>query len=113
MEHANTLEGWDSGPVTGAALDAAIELAFDYRGDVTLTLEGGADVAGYLFNRDRAAREPFVEIFERDGGGRRRLPYRAIRRIRFTGRDTAVGNSYAAWRRSRDAAKAAETTRSA
>jgi len=111
MEHASSLEGWDSGPVEGAVREAAIELAFDYRGDVTLTLEGDADVVGYLFNRDRAAPTPFVEVFERAGGAGRRLPYAAIRRIQLNGRDPA-SNSYAAWLRSRDAAKATEGTRS-
>lgn len=112
MEHANGLEGWDSGFVTGVAVHAAVELAFDYRGDITLTLDGGTDVVGYLFNRDPGSPEPFVDVFEREGG-RRRLPYASIRRIRFTGRNTAAGNSYAAWLRSRDAAKVAEPTRSA
>jgi len=31
------------------------------------------------------------------------IPYARIASIRFTGRDTAAGNSYAAWLRSREA----------
>ena len=48
-----SLEGWDPGPVGGATLAEVVELAFDYRGDITLRLDDGRQVDGYLFNRDR------------------------------------------------------------
>ena len=41
------------------------------------------------------------------GAGPYTIPYGEIRAIRFTGRDTAAGNSYAAWLRAKEAAKAA------
>jgi hypothetical protein len=103
----STLEGWDPGPLEGAALVDVIERAFDYRGDVTLNLDDGRQIEGYLFNRDREVAEPFVQVFERGEPAPSTVPYARIRAIRFTGKDTAAGNSYAAWLRLRQAAKAA------
>jgi len=40
-----------------------------------------------------------------NGDGPLTIRYAEIRTIRFTGRDTAAGNSYAAWLRAREAAK--------
>ena len=107
------LEGWDPGPIEGAALTEAVERAFDYRGDVTLVRRDGGELAGYLFNRDADAATPFVQLFAASGGDPVTIPYADIRSIRFTGRDTAAGNSYAAWLRSREAAKAAGSARGA
>jgi hypothetical protein len=97
-------------PAPGDGLDVAdaVDEAFDYRGDVTLDTVDQREIVGYLFNRDREAAEPFVELFERDSGARLTLPYASIRAIRFTGKDTAAGNSYAAWRQRREAASSEE-----
>jgi hypothetical protein len=102
-----SLEGWDPGPVDGATLTEVVEHAFDYRGDITLRLDDGRQIDGYLFNRDRDVAEPFVQVFERGAAAPLTIPYARIRAIRFTGKDTAAGNSYAAWLRLRQAAKAA------
>jgi hypothetical protein len=99
------LEGWDPGPLAGEALAEVVERAFDYRGDVTLVLDDGRQLDGYLFNRSRDHQEPFVQVFERESGGAATIPYARIRAIRFTGRDTAAGNSYAAWLRLKQAAR--------
>ena len=109
----HTLEGWDSGPVEGERLAEVIERAFDYRGDVTLVRGDGAQLVGYLFNRNADGPRPFVQVFAAAGGDSISIPYADIRSIRFTGRDTAAGNSYAAWLRSREAAKAAGPARGA
>jgi len=108
-----TLEGWDPGPIAGGTLAEVVERAFDYRGDVTLVRRDGAELVGYLFNRDADAPTPFVQVFAAAGGDPVTIPYADIRSIRFTGRDTAAGNSYAAWLRSREAAKAAGSARGA
>ena len=105
VEPERSLEGWDPGVVDGPGLSYVIERAFDYRGDVTVVRRDGREVVGYVFNRDTEVAEPFVELFERDGGDRVAIPYADISSIRFTGRDTAAGNSYAAWLRSREAAR--------
>ena len=109
----HTLEGWDPGPLDETALAEVVERAFDYRGDVTLVRRDGDELIGYLFNRDAAARPPFVEMLPASGAESVTIPYAEIASIRFTGRDTAAGNSYAAWLRSREAAKAGGAARGA
>ena len=101
-----SLEGWAPEIPDAAALAEVVDRAFDYRGDVTLVLADGGQVDGYLFNRNRDVAEPFVQMFARDGGEPATIPYARIRSIRFTGRDTAAGSSYAAWLRLRPAARA-------
>ena len=113
VDHERGLEGWDPGLVTGPDLAFVVERAFDYRGDVTLVRGDGRELVGYLFNRDVEAREPFVQMFVRDGGEAQTISYADIVSIRFTGRDTAAGNSYAAWLRSREAVKASKPASSA
>jgi hypothetical protein len=108
-----TLEGWNPGPLDGDALAEVVEHAFDYRGDVTVVRRDGGELVGYLFNRDADAGTPFVQVFAASGGDPVTIPYADIRSIRFTGRDTAAGNSYAAWLRSREAARAAGSARGA
>jgi hypothetical protein len=105
-DHDATLEGRDSGPLDGAGLADVVEQAFDYRGDVTLVLDDGRQLEGYLFNRNRDVPQPFVQMLGCRGGDPITVPFAQIRAIRFTGRDTAAGNSYAAWLRRREAARA-------
>ncbi len=105
-EREASREGW--APAPGEAMLAeVIEHAFDYRGDVTLILDDDRQLDGYLFNRSRDVAEPFVQLYERGGAEASTIPYARIRAIRFTGKDTAAGNSYAAWLRQRQAARAA------
>jgi hypothetical protein len=113
VEQERSLEGWDPGLVDGPDLAFVVERAFDYRGDVTVVHRNGHEVVGYLFNRDVDAGEPFVQLFPRDGGDAVTIVYADIASIRFTGRDTAAGNSYAAWLRSREAVKVAKPASSA
>ena len=107
MTDETTLEGWT--PENGGSLSLVtiIDRAFDYRGNVTVVKVDGSEMVGFLFNRNSDAPEPFVQMFGLDGAGPITIPYHAIRTIRFTGRDTAAGNSYAAWLRAKEAAKAA------
>ena len=100
----------DPGSLDAATLLDVVEQAFDYRGDVTLTLDDGRRLDGYVFNRNRDVAEPFVQVYERDQPDPCTIPYARIRAIQFTGKDTAAGNSYATWLRLRQAAKAASGT---
>lgn len=102
-----SLEGWAPDPGPGLTLEEIVERAFDYRGDVTVIKTDGAELEGYLFNRDRDAAPPFVRMFDRVGDGPYDIPYSEIRTIHFTGRDTAAGNSFAAWLRAKGASKPA------
>ena len=101
-------EGWTPEIGKGVLLEEVIDKAFDYRGNVTLVKTDGSETVGYLFNRNRDVPVPFVQMFAVDGAGPISIPYADIRTIRFTGRDTAAGNSYAAWLRAKEAAKAAQ-----
>ena len=66
---------------------------------MTLVRRYGTELHGYLFNRNAEARPPFVQMLDRDGDGPFTIPYAEIQTIRFTGKDTAAGKSYEAWRR--------------
>ncbi len=81
--------------MSGELLAEAIEKAFDYRGDVTLTTRDGRSVEGYVF--DRRAGE-FLRLLPKDGGGSKvTIAYSDIADLQFTGRDTAAGKSWEAW----------------
>ena len=108
MTDGATLEGWTPEIGRGLSLAEVVDKAFDYRGNVTLVLTDGSETEGYLFNRNADAPVPFVQLFDLNGAGPHIISYREIRTIRFTGRDTAAGNSYAAWLRAKEAAKAAD-----
>jgi len=105
-DQEKSLEGWSPEITDAATLAAVVEQAFDYRGDVTLDLDDGRQVDGYLFNRDGDVAEPFVQLFEPGEANPSTIPYARIRALRFTGKDTAAGNSYAAWLQLKQAAKA-------
>ena len=107
MTDETTLEGWAPEAGGDVSLAAIIDKAFDYRGNVTVVKVDGSETVGFLFNRNPDAPEPFVQMFDLDGAGPLTIPYHTIRTIRFTGRDTAAGNSYAAWLRAKEAAKSA------
>jgi hypothetical protein len=93
-----SLQGWAPVPGADADLDQIVDLAFDYRGDVTLVRADGTTLEGYVFNRNARAMPPFLELFDPDGG-RHTLRYTDILTILFTGKDTAAGKSYDAWLR--------------
>jgi hypothetical protein len=80
-------------------LREGLEKAFDYRGDVTLTLRDGSTVEGYLFDRftgDSLA-SSYVRLFPKGSNEKRRVSYAEIAGLAFTGRDTAAGKSWEAW----------------
>lgn len=91
------LEGRIVRPADHIERAEAVERAFDYRGDVTLELVSGETVAGYIFNRNRAASPPTLQLFPRDRPGSRVIPYADVAAIAFTGEDTASGKSWEAW----------------
>jgi hypothetical protein len=87
---------------------AAIEKAFDYRGDVTLTLADGKTLEAYIYNRNATARPPHIDIFLKGESTPHRIPYSEIQAIAFTGKDTADGKSYEAWKAKKQAEREAE-----
>jgi len=107
MTDGATLEGWAPEIGGTVSLEAVVDKAFDYRGNVTVVKTDGSETVGYLFNRNCDVPVPFVQMFDVTGAGPYTIPYLEIRTIRFTGRDTAAGQSYAAWLRAKEAAKSA------
>jgi hypothetical protein len=84
---------------TPEELDAACDAAVDYRGDVTVHLDGGEGIEGYLYDRRRSD-EPeraAVRLLPSDGGSRMTIPYARVVAIEFTGRDTAAGRTWENW----------------
>ena len=47
-----SLHGWQAPMSTPVERRAAVDAAFDYRGDVTLTLGDGRTLTGFVSNRD-------------------------------------------------------------
>ena len=96
-----TLHGWVPALATEDEVRVALEKAFDYRGDVTITRRDGSRVEGYIFDRGGAdgagLAECFVRLLPKSGGGRVRVSYADIARLEFTGRDTAEGKSWETW----------------
>jgi len=95
-----SLEGWIPPLASDAAIRDALEKAFDYRGDVTLTLKDGQHIEGYIFDRQStgpALADCFIRVFPRDSDQKQSIRYSAIAAITFSGRDTAAGKSFQAW----------------
>jgi len=98
-------------PASFEEIIEAVELAFDYRGDVTLELKSGETVVGYLFNRDAAGADPWIEIFPEDNPAPRLIPYHHIASIGFTGEDTANGKSWETWVSKKESERRADAAR--
>jgi hypothetical protein len=90
--------GAEPGPTQGLAREATPEVlrqAFEYRGHVTLELAGGGAAEGYVANLD----DVDLELWTKGAGESRRVPRTSVKRVVFSGRDTAAGGSYEAWLR--------------
>jgi hypothetical protein len=97
-EHA-ILEGWIPSLATEEEIRQALEQAFDYRGDVTITLKTGLRIEGYIFDRKPAPQlyRSVVRILPKNSSERVAIPYSEIAGLVFSGRDTAAGKSWEAW----------------
>jgi hypothetical protein len=93
------LEGWVPELATDAEVCEALEKAFDYRGDITITRKDSTKVEGYLYDRRTGATlaESVVRIMPSDRGRRVNIAYSDIAAIAFSGRDTAAGKTFDAW----------------
>lgn len=103
-----SLEGRVFTPKSAGEIAEAVELAFDYRGDVTLVLQAGESIAGYIFNRQVIAEGSYLELFPADRPDARRILYSEIATIAFTGEDTANGKSWEAWVSKKESERRAE-----
>ena len=98
-------------PASFAELAEAVELAFDYRGDVTVSLKSGESLSGYLFNRQVSGSDSYLEVFPSDSAEARHIRYDQIAAIAFTGEDTATGKSWETWIAKKDSERRAEVER--
>jgi len=95
----NRVEGWVPQLATETELREALEKAFDYRGDVTITKKDGSKIDGYIFDRVTGAtlEHSFVRLLPRDSNQRVKISYAEIAALAFSGRDPAAGKSWEAW----------------
>ena len=95
------MEGWVPSLASDEDLRSALEKAFDYRGDVSLTRKDGSKIEGYIFDRVQGASlsSSFVRLLPKDSNQRVKVAYTDIAALAFTGRDTAAGKSWEAWTR--------------
>jgi len=93
------IQGWVPELAGEAELRDALEKAFDYRGDVTITLKDGTQVAGYIFDRRNGATlaDSVVRLIPQNSAERISIAYSNIAALEFSGRDTAAGKSWEAW----------------
>ena len=96
-DRSRILEGRVFQPASLAELAEAVELAFDYRGDVTVSLKSGESLSGYLFNRQVSGSDSYLEVFPSASSDARHIRYDQIAAIAFTGEDTATGKSWETW----------------
>jgi hypothetical protein len=93
------LEGWIPTLASDSEIFEALEKAFDYRGDVTLTLKDGRTISGYIFDRRTGSnlQDSAVRIIPATERTKLTVGYAEIAALAFTGRDTAAGKSFEAW----------------
>ena len=107
--HEN-LEGWIPSTATEPEIREALEKAFDYRGDITVTLKDGRTIEGYVFDRrskGASLADCAIRLMPKNEPGKLSIAYSDIAALAFTGRDTAAGKSFAAWVKKYNEKKAA------
>lgn len=103
----HTLQGLVRRPASEAELREAVEQAFAYRGDVSLLLDDGSVLTGFVF--DRRDRPDLADCVVRliptrwraDPHERLALAYARVKAIMFSGRDAASGLAWEVWREKR------------
>jgi hypothetical protein len=96
-----SVQGWAPQLATDEELRIALEKAFDYRGDVTLTLKDHSKIEGYIFDRvsGPSLATSFVRVLPQNSNQKLKIAYADIAALAFSGRDTAAGKSWEAWAR--------------
>ena len=93
------LEGWVPELASEEEVRQALEKAFDYRGDVTITRKDGSKIEGYIFDRrtGKTLADSAVRLFPKEADQKISIAYSDIAALAFSGRDTAAGKSFEAW----------------
>jgi len=103
------LEGWVPELADEKELCDALEKAFDYRGDVTITLKGGECIEAFIFNRHtgQSLADSYVQYFTPSAPEKRKVSYDQVARLEFSGKDRAAGKHWEDWVKSYNEKKAA------
>ncbi len=103
------LEGWVPALASEDDLRNALEKAFDYRGDVTLTLKSGERIEAFIFNRHTGATltDSYVQYYTPSAPEKRKASYAQIARLEFSGKDRAAGKHWEDWVKAYNERKAA------
>lgn len=103
------LEGWVPELATEDEVCNALEKAFDYRGDVTITLKNGERIEAYIFNRQTGSTlaDSYVQYFTPNAPEKRKVSYAEIARLEFSGKDRAAGKHWEDWVKAYNERKAA------
>jgi hypothetical protein len=114
LDHApgrerENLEGWIPQLAKDEEIRVALEKAFDYRGDVSITVKSGEKIEGYIFDRRTglSLADSVVRLFPKSGNQKISISYADIAALAFTGKDTAAGKSWEAWMKKYNEKKAA------
>lgn len=93
------LEGWVPELASDAEIREALEKAFDYRGDITVTRKDGTKIEGYLFDRRSGSTlaDSFIRIIPSNASTKVNVAYSDVAALVFSGRDTAAGKTFEAW----------------
>ena len=93
------LEGWIPQLAGDEETRQALEKAFDYRGDITITMKNGKKIEGYIFDRrtGKTLADSAVRLFPKTGNEKLTVSYADIAALAFTGKDTAAGKTWEAW----------------
>ena len=103
------LEGWVPELASDEDLRQALEKAFNYRGDVAITLKSGERIEAYIFDRHTgsALADSWVRYFAPNSAEKRKVTYAEIARLEFSGKDRAAGKHWEDWVKAYNEKKAA------
>jgi hypothetical protein len=92
-----SLQGQEPSINTSVELAAAIDRAFDYRGDVTIHTAQGQVIEGYIFDRRAQTDPPHLRIIPKGSDQMVDVNYADVTKLTFSGKDTAAGKSWETW----------------
>jgi Zn/Cd-binding protein ZinT len=103
------LEGWVPSLASDDEVREALEKAFDYRGDVTITTKAGEKIEAYVFNRQtgKTLADSFIQYFAPNVATKQKMSYGEIARLEFSGKDRAAGKHWEDWVKAYNERKAA------
>lgn len=96
---AESLSGWVPDLVDKKELFRVLDKAFDYRGDITVTLRDGQAIEGYVFDRRKGQGldDSVIRMLPNGQDERIEVLYEDIVRLQFSAKDPAAGKSWETW----------------